>query len=556
MKDFFRLLTVAVLSFALVGAALLYSGDSDMLSDVLDLVSPDATTTHDTATAEAAVSQGATRLWVERPRRDVWMGIAGFPDQYALRFPVPSGIAYTGGTLELGLESQLAADGDGRLTISVNGVRRGEVVLGTGLETHDVEIELGADELSGRTLDIVLAGTGTTNSGQVCPTNAENSGSAVTLLPSSGLALYTDDPVDAPNIRLAMLPEPIRLSLGETTDAQAASIWAAQILSRAGVETRFSSGELADIVLAAEGGSALGIDTQGRVALAGRPGIDAMLSARAALAPSPAPHGWPVTASELGAETLVRNFRGSRRWTLSYRLADLEGGRMPTALDLRLMASTLADGNDWVVRVSLNGNLLHTQRFDGASETLSMDVPLPTAIQGLRNDITIELIDTSPNDSICRTGPDAQAQLLPATALSADGRQPANGWGAMVRALAGVERIGLIVENELSQAEALQARAMLSTFLPVGVPVDFGTAATNAPVQMTILDGAQLQASIRLASRLAIDTAQGNGGALITPAQDAGSDLRLTPVGDPASHSVAAALSPSSAAILISSNRP
>src|SRR5690606_11518963 len=163
--------------------------------------------------------------------------------------------------------------------------------------------------------------------------------------------------------RLAMLPEPIRLSLGETTDAQAASIWAAQILSRGGVETRFSSGELADIVLAAEGGSALGIDTQGRVALAGRSGIEAMLSARAALAPLPVPHGWPVTANKLGAETLVRNFRGSRRWTLPYRLADLEGGRMPTALDLRLMASTLADGNDWVVRVSLNGNLLHTQRF-------------------------------------------------------------------------------------------------------------------------------------------------------------------------------------------------
>ena len=164
---------------------------------------------------------------------------------------------------------------------------------------------------------------------------------------------------------------------------------------------------------------------------------------------------------------------------------------MPRRFAIDLKTSTLAPGNDWVVRVSLNGNLLKTERFDGQEDMISLDVTLPSEIQTLSNAILIELIDTSPNDSICRAGPDAQAQLLPTSRLTPQGVQPAEGWPQMVRALAADQTIGLKVATALSRGEARTAAALLGSFLPVRSSVVFGTEVDTAPakIEMTTAGG-------------------------------------------------------------------
>ncbi|HWJ87266.1 MAG TPA: hypothetical protein VNS12_04270 [Pelagibacterium sp.] len=555
MSDFVRLLTVAVLSFALVGGALVYSRDSDALTRVVDFVS-DRLTSGDGGTATTADDQPEpTRLWISRPERDTWMGLAGFPDQYALRFPIPAGVTYENGRLELAFDAQLTENGDGRLTIAVGGVRRGEIVLNHGRQTHEVNIELGPDDLLGRSLEVLLSGIGTTNSGQICPTNAANSGSAITLLPSSGLALYTFDPVDSPRIRLASLAEPIRVDLGETASDQAAALWGAQALARAGIATQLVQNEPADVAISPLGGRAVAFDGDGALVLAGQAGLDDLIAARSALLDPPSlPHAWPVSAQALGAETTARNFRGSRRWSLPYRIADLDGGRMPTHFDLALRPSVLAGNADWVVRVALNGNLLKTGRFGASTELITMPVELPIDKQGLRNEIIVELIDTSPNDSICRTGPDAQAQLLPETILSADGVQPATGWGAMVRTLAQMDAVGLGVEAGLSAADALDARAMLASFIPARADIVFGDDASRARVKVTVLRAAQLQTSLRLARTLEIQTRKNGGGALVFTGGEQGNEPMLLPLDDPRIEDEINALSPATTVLMVSRN--
>lgn len=508
MKDLFRLLMVAVLSFAVVGAALLYSRDSDALGDISSMLTTGAGRLQEAAggtraaDASAGETSAHTRLWIARPSQDVWMGLAGFPDQYDLRFPIPAGISLVSGTFELEFESELAEHGDGRMTILVNGKRRGEIVLNTGREAHKVSIALDAEDLLGSQVLLELAGRGTTNSGQICPTDAANSGAAITLLPSSGLALLTDDGIDRPEIRLAALAEPMGLALGSDTPAQAQAIWAAQKMGRAGLGVRFAGvNEAADLIMGLSGGQALSLDLQNRLVLAGAAGVDRVIGQRKPLAGAVA-GAWPVSAEVLGAETLAKNFRGSRRWTLPYKIADLPGGLMPRQFELNLKTSTLTQGNDWVVRVSLNGNLLKSERFAGTNDTVSLTVDLPTEMQGLSNSLLVELIDTTPNDSICRAGPDAQAQLLPSTHLSASGGQPAAGWGEMVRALARAQTVGLDADKSLSLAEAQRARALLSSFLPANAVMAFGDEATNADVVLTIVPVAQMMASLNVASRL------------------------------------------------------
>src|SRR5690606_4482782 len=120
----------------------------------------------------------------------VWVGLAGFPDQSEITFPVPRD-AYLSGALDLVFDTQLAEHGDGLLTLSVNGTPRGQLVLDSGRHTHQARIELTAADLGGDRIALQMAGRGTTNSGQICPTDAANSGSAVTLTAASRLELVS-----------------------------------------------------------------------------------------------------------------------------------------------------------------------------------------------------------------------------------------------------------------------------------------------------------------------------------------------------------------------------
>lgn len=176
MKDFLRLFFIAVLSFVIVGVAIAYTRDSDVLARLTSAVDTSALPRLEFPAAgpETADDEPGTEIWIARPRADQWIGLAGFPDSTEIRFALPSGINFTAGTLKLLLDAQLGADGDGRVTISVDGVRRGEVVLDPGQSRHEVEITLEQDKLLSNTLVVTLDGRGTTSGGQICPVDAAN----------------------------------------------------------------------------------------------------------------------------------------------------------------------------------------------------------------------------------------------------------------------------------------------------------------------------------------------------------------------------------------------
>src|SRR5690554_5895155 len=130
MKDFMRLLFIAVLSFVIVGVAVAYTRDSDVLARLTSAVEPSALPrlAFPASGVEAVEDDKGTEIWISRPGADQWVGLAGFPDSAEIRFALPAGVNFTAGTLNLALDAQLGANGDGRVTISVDGVRRGEVV--------------------------------------------------------------------------------------------------------------------------------------------------------------------------------------------------------------------------------------------------------------------------------------------------------------------------------------------------------------------------------------------------------------------------------------------
>lgn len=478
MRDLLRLLILAVMSFAVVGVAMVYSrggdfgiairtvgdgvaGLADSLGESMGLSEPSSSHIAPDALYTVALS---------RPNATQWAGLAGFPDQSEVSFPLPRGYPRVAGALVLGFDTQLAEHGDGLMTLSVNGISRGQIVLDSGRAKHQIRIELTPVDLAGDRIVLHMAGRGNTNSGQICPTDAANSGSAVTLSPDSALELQFDRPLSDAVQALAVAPQPLVLQPNASEEDMALTIWANQRFNQHGIVARIGAAGTGETPVAIS----LNTEPAGGIPLSnslhGENAVDQVVEA---LGVSPIqPQNWPVSVAELGAETTVKSFRGSRRWTIAFNAVDLPGGGLPEQFRLRLKTTLLSGTNDWVVRLSLNGNLIETRRFAGTTDTIGFDVPLPAERMLPSNSLVVELVDTTPNDGICSRGADAQAQLQPESALI-DMTSAKNGWAKLVENLAGLTEVGLEADSDLSLAQAAQVGAMLSAILPRDVTPRF-----------------------------------------------------------------------------------
>lgn len=504
MRDLLRLLGIAVLVFAIVGFAMIYSRDSAFrygmsaffngtvgavgrgLSDLVGL-----------GDNSGEPKLESTTLRIVRPSQTSWVGLTGFPDQTVVHFTVPRVGGYVDGQLDLHFDVQLAQGGDGLLSVAVNGERRSEIVLDTGHNVYDVAIPLTLPDLLADRVVVELAARGSTNGGQICPSDDSNAGSAVSLLPESALVLTTLQKNNDPLTALIAAADPLLLYLGANVRDQAIAVWAAQHMARSGVPSTLVEDPLTPgrIVVTdlRDAPEAVELDIGGNIVLNGTAGLRRAIALRRADAVAPAFRSdWPVAVSGLTTETMARNFRGSKRWTIPYKIANLPKGLTPTRLELALRTSLLAEGNEWIVRVLLNGNLLETTRLPGNVPDIRLPVELPVALQGLDNSLVVELIDPSPSQSICRAGLDAQAQLLPETRLTAAGTQPMEGWGALVRQLAGTPVVVPGNRDLLSVNQATRVAAMLAQFLPVEANVGFDPEGPHMTV--TVANKAQLAA--------------------------------------------------------------
>lgn len=476
MRDLFRLIAIAVMSFVVVGVAMVYSrggdigttfqalsqGVSGVAQDVGQMLGPDA--------VAAETKPEGHALSLARLDNARWVGLAGFPDQTEVSFPLPRGGQYLSGALDLVFDTQLTEHGDGLMTLSVNGTQRGQVVLDAGRATHQVRIALVPADLLGDRVVLHMAGRGTTNSGQICPTDAANSGSAVTLSADSRLNLEASEPLSDAIGALVVAPRPLVLS-GQGEEDMALTVWASQQLNRSGLATRLGLAGMGETaVLVSGNGVAMAAGMATGNVLVGSAAVNQLAKAAGM---APLPQAWPVGVADLGAETTVKTFRNSRRWTIPFAAADLPQGALPEQFNLRLKTTPLAGNNDWMVRVSLNGNLVETRRLAGTADTIALDIALPEARLLPRNSLVVELVDTTPNEGICTRAPDAQAQLLPESSL-VDTATASLDWAQLIEGLAKAPSVSLVVADGLSQAQAGRASDMLATILPRGAVMDFG----------------------------------------------------------------------------------
>lgn len=483
MSEIVRVIALAIVTFFVTAVVLVLSNPELTHVVLMRLgIDPGQEARVETGRATEALVPGERVFTVQHPQRERWTGLMGFPSNAELRFPVPRDLSVTGGQLQLVLSTQMIENGDGLITIAVNGVQRDALVLEAGRQTLQLLYDLTPSDLAGDAVVVALSGNGTTNHGQICPTNVTNLGAAVELAPTSALLLELSSPATSEEAELAAMSASLQLDWSGST----VPVWAAQYLTRLAVHTELAATETSELVLDPGQAEVFMRGETGGFVIGGVPGVEHLATLRGGALPAVYGASWPVPAQVLGADLRANTFRGSRRWEISYKLADMPRGIAPDALNLELATSTLAGSYNWVVRVMLNDQLIYSAEHDGRSDRISHRIPLPSDKTWLNNRLVVTLTDPSPNQGICRAGPEAAAQMLDTTTLTYADARPANARELVVSALAAAPTVTLDAPETLTQASAVHASGLLSMVLPLTTQAEFGE--TESTTTVTILD--------------------------------------------------------------------
>lgn len=462
MKELSRLLLLGALAFLVVSLAI-FVGKPSIFPDVERILA---------RWRFSDPAEGDDRVWIARPQGDSWMGLAGFPNRTEVYFAVPPALHPLSGKLHLDLQTQLATAGDGRVSISINDRPVDELVLPNGQRNRSLSYDLQPEDLQQPWIRIGLNSTGSTGGGQVCPVGAVNSGSAVAVLASSGLALQLSAPLSDLQARLAALSDPLTVAYPTAAEGQSLAIWSMAYLGRRGIGMQLiDDAASAQLALQPTQAEALA-EADGKLTLGGTAGTTLLATLRNGRPKLADIKTWPVSIDTLTDDTLSRTFRGSRRWSIPYTLADLPAGQVPTVLKLSIKTSRLMGEVPWIARVSLNGNLISSFSLPGATDQHDLSIPLPADLQGLTNSVDIALIDGSPQADICAQRPDVEAQLLPVSQLETASPVSGNLKFDLVRKLAGLDALTISQNGaNLALPAGYQAGNLLAKLLPLNVPV-------------------------------------------------------------------------------------
>jgi hypothetical protein len=336
--------------------------------------------------------------------RDTWTALTGSPGFASVSFDLPRRAAIVSGALILDIASELQDEAVARLRVNVNGERRGEIILAAGSNESEIRIDILPRDLVQSRLDVTLAAVGTFPQ-QMC--HREWTGGLVARIePTSRIELETTGPMTDINDRLLATGSPQRL------------VWP----TNAG-----SDGEIDRLMTYAIGQRLEGVRSE--FVTESAPGCSnavtfqpAELTALSRTAPlvdaGVAANTWPQSISLEGPNADVRFFEYESTWRHTYDLRDTPQAEYPTALDLRMRVVGLQDDARWLLSVTLNNTLVHSERLSGDTLDIVREVALAPELHAFANALEVRIISDERQDlAICEGGAVSTAQLLPATKL-------------------------------------------------------------------------------------------------------------------------------------------
>ena len=321
--------------------------------------------------------------------------LSGFPAYQSVAFTFPKDAHATSGYLQINATAQVLVGVEGVLRISIDGTRRGALLLHPGEARKSLQIPLSPADFAGDQLVVSFSLQGT-NPQEMCGAD-DGIGAIVEIETTSALHLTFDTPLVSARDRFHAWGDVVRVAWPSwlQKDEQLRRLLLGVQVKHHGLRTHF---------LAADEKFAFNT-TALREALDSIPGQTSPLEEQS----------WFVAAE--GANSGVRTFRESTSWRARYALSDGSGQRIPAHLDLHVALGDLFGDHSWSLTVTLNNRLLAQDSFDGAERAYVARIELPTNWQEAENQLEVVATTTARNKGICDRGPELVAEMLPATQL-------------------------------------------------------------------------------------------------------------------------------------------
>ncbi len=319
--------------------------------------------------------------------------LSGLPSFAGLQFRLPVDARPVSGDLNLAFTSLVAEDVEGVLRVTINGVKRADFLLREGERTDALQVQLTPSDLSSGVLSVGLSLQGR---GPIAECTTDDAIAAVVIIDGeSGLQLNLSDAPTTTRDRLALWGDRVPVSwTGETAGAGApAALHKAAILQQKGYRPLFAES---------------GMATDALTTLAGEAERRSTFTM---------PGAYPISLSSDPTNEGLRKFTRRVNWRYAYDVADLPGGQLPSALDLRLQVGPATNELERDVVVTMNDRLLFSRRVSADTERLNQSVAIPAELQAQSNALDISISAYDADDVRCGDIAQSVAELLPETVL-------------------------------------------------------------------------------------------------------------------------------------------
>lgn len=375
--------------------------------------------------------------------------LTGFPAYQGVTFNLPVDARPTSGHLQIDATLQVLAGVEGILRISIDNVRRGEMLLRSGEMGRSLQVPLSPTDLARTQLVVSFSLQGASPNAQ-CPSDLGYA-AIVEIEATSAIYLTLERPLTTARDQINAWGYMARIDWPRWLNAQERArrfILATQFKQR-GIEAVFidvhSSGALTTLDL--------------------RQALSAMGASKTA----ESPHAWPYAVALTGANAGLRRFYRTTRWRITIDLRNGDAMRMLDVLDLHLALGFQANGSQWAISVTLNGRLLHQDLLDPTQTRVDEIIALPPDMQTATNVIEVTATATHAPEGLCNNGPELIAEMLPKTKLSAGASTYSDGLTQLRATLSDIGTFSVGGLSKLTAADADAASRMLAQIVPLDV---------------------------------------------------------------------------------------
>lgn len=372
--------------------------------------------------------------------------LAGLPAYQSVVFTMPLDARPTSGYLQINATSQVLDGVEGVLRVSIDNVKRGEMLLLPGKAARSLRIPLSPtdfvrDEL---VVSISLQGEGPDSQ---CSRD-EGLEAIVEIETTSAVFLTLDRPLETARDQVNSWGRIVRVAWPHWLDNQ-------ERIRRLALATAFKQHDVETVVV-------------------GDPSTDALTTVQLrAVLPvlteqaDQEPVSWPQPLAQKGTNAGLRRFHRETSWRYRYDLYHEDDLTLPAGLELDMVFGRQLPGTHLSLTVTLNNRLLHHEIVDGSQTSYAALIPFPADVQAASNIVEVFASTTQSSNGRCDRGPALMAEMLPTTRLLAGDARYFDPLMEVRQALSEIGVLGVGVSGVLGAADADAASTLLAQLVPI-----------------------------------------------------------------------------------------